>query len=123
MRTQNIDACVITTIYMNAYTHCAVQQQMAGQVMAKFRENPDAWTQVDYILEFSNNQYTKFFALQILEALIKTRWRALPREQCEGIHTCFDFVIVEPSIRSPFYQNTVHGTLHVTDVCKMAPMK
>ena len=86
MHTQNIDACVIATIYMDAYTHCTVQQQMAGQVMAKFRENPDAWTQVDYILEFSNNQYTKFFALQILEALIKTRWRALPREQCEGMH-------------------------------------
>ena len=57
---------------------------MAGQVMAKFRENPDAWTQVDAILEFSGSQYTKYFALQILEALITTRWRALPREQCEG---------------------------------------
>lgn len=58
---------------------------MAGQVMAKFRENPDAWTHVDAILEFSGSQYTKFFALQILEALIKTRWRALPRDQCEGM--------------------------------------
>ena len=82
-----------------------MQQQMAGQVMAKFRENPDAWTQVDSILEFSNNQYTKFFALQILEALIKTRWRALPREQCEGVYVCvcvcfkIFMIIFEPSIR------------------------
>ena len=79
-----------------------MQQQMAGQVMAKFRENPDAWTQVDSILEFSNNQYTKFFALQILEALIKTRWRALPREQCEGVCVCvcvkIFMIIFEPSL-------------------------
>ena len=26
----------------------------------------------------------QFFALQILENLIKTRWKILPREQCEG---------------------------------------
>ena len=84
-----------------------MQQRIAGQVMTKFRENPDAWTQVDSILEFSSNQYTKFFALQILEALIKTRWRALPREQCEGIH----YLIVKSSlwiiIWIPFMQNTV----------------
>ena len=72
---------------------------MAGQVMAKFRENPDAWTQVDAILEFSGSQYTKFFALQILEALIKTRWRALPREQCEGLYAWCVCVCVSVSVR------------------------
>lgn len=62
--------------------------------MTKFRENPDAWTQVDAILEYSGSQYTKFFALQILEALIKTRWRALPREQCEGSRSRVDSIMI-----------------------------
>jgi exportin-1 len=36
-------------------------------------------------LEYSKNVETKYFALQILEQLIQTRWRSLPRDQCEGI--------------------------------------
>lgn len=28
---------------------------------------------------------TKFYALGILESVIKYKWKALPREQCEGI--------------------------------------
>jgi len=31
--------------------------------------------QVDTILEFSSNQQTKYYALQILESVIKTRWK------------------------------------------------
>lgn len=42
------------------------------------------WTQVDSILELSGSLNTKYFALQVLEILIRTRWKALPREQCEG---------------------------------------
>lgn len=49
------------------------------------RDHPDAWTKVDCILEFSKCQETKYYALQILEKTIKTRWKALPKEQCEGM--------------------------------------
>ncbi len=61
-----------------------LQQRMAEEILTRFKELPEAWTQADTILERSNNQKTKYFALQILEALIKTKWKALPREQCEG---------------------------------------
>lgn len=57
---------------------------MAQEILTRFKELPDAWTQADSILERSSNQQTKYFALQILESLIKTKWKALPREQCEG---------------------------------------
>ena len=53
--------------------------------MTKLKEHPQAWTRVDTILEFSSNQETKYYALQILEAVIKTRWKTLPRENWEGI--------------------------------------
>ena len=50
-----------------------------------FLYSPDYWTKVDAILEYSNLLETKYFGLQILEQLIQTRWKALPRDQCEGI--------------------------------------
>ena len=40
-------------------------------------------------MEFSKCQETKYYALQILEKTIKTRWKALPKEQCEGENASF----------------------------------
>jgi len=57
---------------------------MAQEVLTTLKEHPDAWTRVDTILEYSQNQQTKYYALQILENVIKTRWKVLPRSQCEG---------------------------------------
>jgi len=57
---------------------------MAQEVLTTLKEHPDAWTRVDTILEYSQNQQTKYYALQILENVIKTRWKVLPRPQCEG---------------------------------------
>ena len=60
------------------------QQRQASEVLNVLRDHPDAWTKVDSILECSKCQETKYYALQILEKTIKTRWKALPKEQCEG---------------------------------------
>ena len=54
-------------------------------------------SQVDTILEFSNNQQTKYYALQILESVIKTRWKVLPRNQCEGIKKYIVGLIIKTS--------------------------
>lgn len=32
---------------------------MADQILTQLKQHPDAWTRVDTILEFSNNQQTK----------------------------------------------------------------
>lgn len=61
-----------------------IQQRQASEVLNVLRDHPDAWTKVDSILEYSKCQETKYYALQILEKTIKTRWKALPKEQCEG---------------------------------------
>ena len=60
------------------------QQRVAQEVLTTLKEHPDAWTRVDTILEFSQNLQTKYYALQILETVIKARWKVLPRQQCEG---------------------------------------
>ena len=71
---------------------------MAMQVLAQFEEHPDAWTRADAILEKSQFPQSKVFllpniyliyfqyiALQVMEKLIKTRWKILPPEQSNGI--------------------------------------
>lgn len=52
---------------------------------------------MDTILEFSTNQQTKYYALQILEQVIQTRWRALPRNQCDGIRKYIVGLIIKIS--------------------------
>lgn len=55
------------------------------EVLVKLQDHPDSWLRVDAILEQSNNPNTKVLALNILESVVKTRWRVLPAEQREGI--------------------------------------
>lgn len=61
------------------------------------KNHPESWTRVDTILEYSQNQQTKYYALQILEQVIKTRWKALPRVQCEGIKKFIVALIIKTS--------------------------
>ena len=66
-------------------------------MLTTLKEHVDAWTRVDTILEFSTNQQTKYYALQILEQVIETRWRALPRNQCDGIRKYIVGLIIKIS--------------------------
>ena len=71
-----------------------LQQRMAQEVLTTLKEHPDAWTRVDTILEYSQSQQTKYYALQILENVIKMRWKVLPRTQCEGCFFQFFFLCI-----------------------------
>lgn len=79
------------------YTGEGQEQRMALTVLTQLKEHPDAWTRVDTILAYSNNHQTKYYALQILETLIKTRWKVLPRDQCEGIKKFIVGLIIKTS--------------------------
>lgn len=61
------------------------QRNKAQSLLTQLKEHPSAWTRVDTILEHSQNDYTRFFALAILSELIKFRWKILPAEQRQGI--------------------------------------
>eukprot|EP00887_Chlorella_sp_A99_P002494 scaffold10.g2494.t1 len=69
----------------------------AEAVLKKVQEHPDAWTRVDAILEQSKSQQTKFFGLQVLESVIKSKWGALPDAQREGIKTYVSNLIIKIS--------------------------
>jgi exportin-1 len=65
--------------------------------LKSLQTHPDAWTRVDYILETTTNNQTKFYALSVLEAVITTRWGALPEAQREGIKTYVSNLIIKIS--------------------------
>lgn len=85
---QRLDIGLLDRVVNCMYHEAGDQQKIAEKVLNTLKEHPDAWMRVDSILEFSSNQETKYFALQILEALIKTRWKVLARPQCEGNQYC-----------------------------------
>uniref|UniRef100_A0A1A9URN0 Exportin-1 n=1 Tax=Glossina austeni TaxID=7395 RepID=A0A1A9URN0_GLOAU len=94
---QKLDISLLDRIVECLYTSQGDQLRLAQDILTTLKEHPDAWTRVDSILEFSQNQQTKFYALQILEEVIKTRWKILPRNQCEGIKKYVVGLIIKTS--------------------------
>lgn len=80
------------------YQETGEPQSRASQILSVLKDHPESWTRVDAILEYSDSMNTKYFALQILEKVIQTRWKALPKVQCDGLF--FDLVFQR------FYLNT-----------------
>ncbi|KAL2921491.1 Protein EXPORTIN 1A [Bienertia sinuspersici] len=73
------------------------ERAAADQILRELQNNPDMWLQVVHILQKSQNLNTKFFALQVLEGVIKYRWNALPVEQRDGMKNYISDVIVQLS--------------------------
>lgn len=82
---QKFDISLLERVVLSLYQGQGEQHEVAKKVLQQLKEHPDSWMKVDSILEGTNNQETKFYALQILENVIKTRWKLLPQEQREGI--------------------------------------
>lgn len=95
--TQKLDISLLENIVGCLYNSQGEQLRLAQEILTTLKEHPDAWTRVDTILEFSENQQTKYYALQILEEVIKTRWKILPRNQCEGIKKYVVGLIIKTS--------------------------
>lgn len=94
---QKLDIGLLDSVVDCLYSSTGEQLRLAQNILTTLKEHPDAWTRVDSILEFSQNQQTKFYALQILEEVIKTRWKILPRNQCEGIKKYVVGLIIKTS--------------------------
>ncbi|XP_042636497.1 exportin-1 [Orycteropus afer afer] len=104
---QKLDINLLDSVVNCLYHGEGAQQRMAQEVLTHLKEHPDAWTRVDTILEFSQNMNTKmirgterkqqYYGLQILENVIKTRWKILPRNQCEGIKKYVVGLIIKTS--------------------------
>lgn len=94
---QRLDINLLDNVVRAMYSGDSMQQKVAQNVLTQLKENPDSWMKVDAMLQYSKNQETKYFALQILENLIKTRWNALPAVQTSGIKTFIIDLIIKTS--------------------------
>lgn len=94
---QRLDINLLDSVVNAMYAGDSTQQKVAQTLLTRLKEDPEAWTRVDAILQYSRNQETKYFALQILENLIKTRWNALPSNQTAGIKSFIVDLIIKTS--------------------------
>ncbi|WWD19213.1 hypothetical protein CI109_103671 [Kwoniella shandongensis] len=94
---QDLDVGLIDQVVSAFYTGSGEQQQTAQRVLTQFQEHPESWQRVPAILETSQNLNTKYIALQILEKLVTTRWKALPADQQTGIRNFIVQATVETS--------------------------
>lgn len=64
----------------------AADRNAAQALLTRLQEMPNAWIRVDKVLDYhASSINAKFFALQILEKLIRYRWKTLPRSTSESI--------------------------------------
>lgn len=78
-------------------------------MLTRLRDHPDAWMLADTILDSSSNMQTQFFALQVLQNMIKYRWKALTKAQREGVRSYLVQKII--SISSDKAAAAAKGTL------------
>ncbi|XP_057970733.1 protein EXPORTIN 1A isoform X2 [Malania oleifera] len=95
---QPIDVALLDATVAAFYgTGSKEERTAADQILRELQNNPDMWLQVVHILQKTQNLNTKFFALQVLEGVIKYRWNALPVEQRDGMKNYISEVIVQLS--------------------------
>ncbi|XP_065832637.1 exportin-1-like [Oscarella lobularis] len=101
---QKLDIALLDRVVSSLYSGAKQEQQEAQRVLTELKQHPEAWTRVDTILEFSGSMETKYYGLQILEAVIRQRWKILPREQCEGIKKYIVGLIIKSSSNGELMQ-------------------
>lgn len=70
------------------------EQKKAQEILTKFQNHPDSWTKADQILQYSSDSESKYIGLSILDNLIKSRWKALPDDQRQGIRNFVASMII-----------------------------
>ncbi|TKA27175.1 hypothetical protein B0A50_04512 [Salinomyces thailandicus] len=73
------------------------KMKSAQATLNQFKENPDSWLMVDKILQDAQYPQTKYLGLQVLDNVIMTRWKVLPRDQCQGIRNFVVNFIIQMS--------------------------
>mmetsp|Transcript_37722 Transcript_37722/g.99798 ORF Transcript_37722/g.99798 Transcript_37722/m.99798 type:complete len:1108 (+) Transcript_37722:22-3345(+) len=84
------------------------QRQIAHEVLTQLKNNPDSWRIVDTILATSQSPDCKFFALNVLENVIATRWLVLPEQQRIGIKNYVVQLVIKISADEGFAASQKH---------------
>ncbi|TBU06910.1 exportin 1 [Hamiltosporidium magnivora] len=82
---EDLDVNLFDSIVKTALDSSSSEKSKAETVLVKFKEHPNAWTRVDYILTTSSYTPSHFVALQVLETQVKTKWVLFTEEQRNGL--------------------------------------
>ncbi|KAL8281218.1 hypothetical protein RQP46_006252 [Phenoliferia psychrophenolica] len=66
-----------------------VRRQEAERILLEFQGLDDTWLKIPAILSETTNDQTRFFALQVLEKLVRNRWASIGPDQRKSVR---DFV-------------------------------
>ncbi|GBE60835.1 exportin 1 [Babesia ovata] len=83
-------------------------REAAHKLLEQFRTMPDSWKHVVAILSHSTNANTKFFALQVLQGCIQTRWNVLLPEDRLGIRRYVSEMVINISMDDEACQRERH---------------
>ncbi|CAJ1394899.1 unnamed protein product [Effrenium voratum] len=90
------------------YSGDQAQRKLAHEVLTQVKVHPDSWFAVDTILATSQSPDTKFFALNVLENVICTRWMVLPDTQKAGIKNYVVQLVIKISADEHFASTQKH---------------
>eukprot|EP00927_Polykrikos_kofoidii_P010944 TRINITY_DN14620_c0_g1_i1.p1 TRINITY_DN14620_c0_g1~~TRINITY_DN14620_c0_g1_i1.p1 ORF type:complete len:1112 (+),score=196.67 TRINITY_DN14620_c0_g1_i1:253-3588(+) len=84
------------------------QRHVAHEVLTQVKSNPESWRVVDTVLATSQSPDTKFFALNVLEAVIAARWNVLPEQQRAAIKNYVVQLVIKISSDEQFCVTQKH---------------
>lgn len=79
--TKEVDIEQFDRTVADAFNPGSPTKEESERALLKFKDHPSGWTRVDSILKGSKSTQSQFFALQVLEHVIKTRWMMFPADQ------------------------------------------
>ncbi|XP_952545.1 importin-like protein, putative [Theileria annulata] len=90
-------------------------RETAHRILEQFKKLPDSWKHVALILSKSNNSNTKFYALQVLEICIETRWNILPDTEKAGIKQYVSELVIKLCMDEEVCRNERHFLTKVNE--------
>uniref|UniRef100_A0A7S3NJ13 Importin N-terminal domain-containing protein n=1 Tax=Aureoumbra lagunensis TaxID=44058 RepID=A0A7S3NJ13_9STRA len=82
---QSFDVGIFDNIISVAYEPRHPERAVANTILMKYREQANAWSHADTIIEKSQIAEGRYFGLMALDDAINTRWKILPDDQKAGI--------------------------------------
>ncbi|BAM39888.1 uncharacterized protein TOT_020000160 [Theileria orientalis strain Shintoku] len=90
-------------------------RETAHKILEQFKSLPDSWKHVAVILAKSKNSNTKFYALQVLEICIQSRWNILPDSEKAGIKQYVSELVIKLCMDPEVCQNERHFLTKVNE--------
>lgn len=79
--TKDLDINQFDQTVSDAFDSSSPTKETSEKILLEFKDHPNGWTRVDAILKGSRSTQSQFFALQVLEHVIKTRWKTFSPKQ------------------------------------------